>query len=278
MTKTKRYYWLKLPEDFFDDETIRYIEEQDNGVAYTNFYLKLCLKALKTDGVLMRLVGEKYLPYDFSSLARLTGTPVDTVRSALFLFQKIGLVTVTDSQGIYLKQLSEMVGSETDKAKLMRKKRAEKTLEIENGNNVTSISNEVTRNSNNVTLNGNIVEKCYPEYRDKSIEIEKDINTLSTCVDGVSDFAKQIDEIIGYLNKRTGKHYKTNVDKTKRCIKARMGEGYGVEDFKKVIEIKCRTWAGTDMEKYLRPETLFGTKFEGYLNEKAIEAKEDLLF
>lgn len=265
---SKRYYWLKLPEDFFDDETIQYIEEQDNGIAYTNFYLKLCLKALKTDGVLMRLVGEKYLPYDFASLARLTGTPVDTVRSALALFREIGLITVTDSQGIYLKQLSEMVGSETDKAKLMRKKRAEKALETGNSNNVTSFSNEVTQNSN-------IVEKCYLENRDKSIEIEKEINTLSTCVDRVDDFAKQLEEIIGYLNIRTGKHYKTNVDKTKRCIKARIKEGFSVEDFMKVIEIKCRTWMGTEMEKYLRPETLFGPKFEGYLNEKIVEKEED---
>lgn len=272
---SKRYYWLKLPEDFFDDETIQYIEEQDNGIAYTNFYLKLCLKALKTDGVLMRLVGEKYLPYDFASLARLTATPVDTVRSALALFREIGLITVTDSQGIYLKQLSEMVGSETDKAKLMRKKRAEKALEAGESNNVTSFSNEVTKNGNKVTFDGNIVEKCYLENRDKSIEIDKDINTLSTCVDHADDFAKQTEEIIDYLNKRTGKHYKMNVDKTKRCIKARIKEGFDVEDFKKVIEIKCRTWMGTDMEKYLRPETLFGTKFEGYLNEKIIEKDED---
>lgn len=87
-----------------------------------------------------------------------------------------------------------------------------------------------------------------------------------------------IAEIIDYLNKRTGKHFKTNVDKTKRYIKARIKEGFDIEDFKKVIEIKCRTWMGTDMEKYLRPETLFGTKFEGYLNEKIIDRKEDLPF
>lgn len=87
-----------------------------------------------------------------------------------------------------------------------------------------------------------------------------------------------ITEIIDYLNKRTGKHFKTNVDKTKRYIKARIKEGFDIEDFKKVIEIKCRTWMGTDMEKYLRPETLFGTKFEGYLNEKIIDRKEDLPF
>ena len=56
MSDNKRFYWLKLKEDFFDDETIRYIEEQENGIKYSNFYLKLCLKSLRTDGKLIRLV------------------------------------------------------------------------------------------------------------------------------------------------------------------------------------------------------------------------------
>ena len=51
-------------------------------------------------------------------------------------------------------------------------------------------------------------------------------------------------------------------------IHARCEEGFTVDDFKKVIDKKCAEWMGTDWEKYLRPETLFGTKFEGYLNQK----------
>lgn len=71
----KRYYWLKLKDDFFDGDTLRYIEEQENGFIYSNFYLKLCLKSLKSDGILMRLVGTRMIPHDVASLAKLTNVP-----------------------------------------------------------------------------------------------------------------------------------------------------------------------------------------------------------
>ena len=74
-------------------------------------------------------------------------------------------------------------------------------------------------------------------------------------------------EIIEYLNQRIGSNYKPNASKTKTAIHARVQEGYTLEDFKIVIDKKVNEWYGTDMAKYLRPETLFGTKFEGYLNQ-----------
>ena len=80
-------------------------------------------------------------------------------------------------------------------------------------------------------------------------------------------------EIVEYLNKKSGKNYKPNTNKTIGLIKARHNEGFSLLDFKSVIDKKCSDWIGTDMEKFLRPETLFGTKFEGYLNEKANKRK-----
>lgn len=121
---TKKYYWLKLKADFFEDDTITFIEEQPNGIYYSNFYLKLCLKSLKNDGYLFRLVGETLMPYDPESLAKLTGVDVDTVRVAMELFRRIGLVKILDSGEIYLTQINEMVGSETDSAQRMRRMRA----------------------------------------------------------------------------------------------------------------------------------------------------------
>lgn len=124
MSENKRFYWLKLKEDFFDDDTIRYIEEQENGIKYSNFYLKLCLKSLRTNGRLIRLVGEILIPYDAKSLSALTNVDVDTVRCAMALFEKIGCVKIMDSGELFISQIAELVGSETDKARLMRAKRA----------------------------------------------------------------------------------------------------------------------------------------------------------
>ena len=78
--------------------------------------------------------------------------------------------------------------------------------------------------------------------------------------------------VIDYLNEkteRTGKEkYSSTSPKTQTLIKARLREKYELEDFKIVIDKKCKEWLGTDMEKYLRPETLFGNKFESYLKQK----------
>lgn len=81
---------------------------------------------------------------------------------------------------------------------------------------------------------------------------------------------KEIDNIkyiVAFLNTRIGSNYKYTTPKTQSLIRARLKEGFTLEDFEKVICKMTRKWKGTEWEQYLRPETLFGTKFEGYLNE-----------
>ena len=76
-------------------------------------------------------------------------------------------------------------------------------------------------------------------------------------------------DIIDYLNQKTGKNFKSAAKATQKNIKARFNDGFTLEDFKRVIDIKCEEWLkDSKMSTYLRPETLFGTKFEGYLNSK----------
>ena len=78
-------------------------------------------------------------------------------------------------------------------------------------------------------------------------------------------------EIVDYLNEKTGSKYRSSGSKTKSLIKARVNDGFDLDDFKKVIDTKTSQWLNDQkMKKFLRPETLFGTKFEGYLNEVGI--------
>lgn len=76
-----------------------------------------------------------------------------------------------------------------------------------------------------------------------------------------------INAIVTYLNEVTGKHYRTDNPTTIRLIIARLNNGFTIEQFKYVIDVKAAHWMNDEMEKYLRPETLFGNKFESYLNE-----------
>lgn len=87
-------------------------------------------------------------------------------------------------------------------------------------------------------------------------------------------------EIVDYLNSKTGSSYKSSTQKTQSLIKARFNEGFTLDDFKRVIDIKMSQWINdSKMKSYLRPETLFGTKFEGYLNESVVKKpKQDTSF
>ncbi|UBH21601.1 conserved phage C-terminal domain-containing protein [Macrococcus armenti] len=81
-------------------------------------------------------------------------------------------------------------------------------------------------------------------------------------------------DIVAYLNLKAGKEFKHTTKKTQSFINARLEEGFTIDDFKKVIDIKCSEWKNSDMNKYLRPETLFSTKFESYLNQDISYKKE----
>lgn len=92
-------------------------------------------------------------------------------------------------------------------------------------------------------------------------------NNMSSKLDGAAA-SIPYKTIIEYLNDKADRKYKHSTGKTKTLIKARWNEGFTLDDFKTVIDKKVSSWSSNDMSKYLRPETLFGTKFESYLNEK----------
>lgn len=90
--------------------------------------------------------------------------------------------------------------------------------------------------------------------------------------------AEAAEEIVAYLNAKLGTSYKPKSKGTLKHVSARLRDGFTVADFKTVIDKKAAAWMGTDMAPYLRPETLFGGKFEGYLNEITKEAGKDARF
>ena len=110
--KETKFYWLQLKEDFFEDDAIEWLEEQEpNGRDYAYFYLKLCLKSLKSNGILIRNVGNILIPYDNKKLAELTKIDFDTVTVAMELLKEIGLIQILENGEIYITQLENLIGS-----------------------------------------------------------------------------------------------------------------------------------------------------------------------
>lgn len=87
-------------------------------------------------------------------------------------------------------------------------------------------------------------------------EIDNNNNKLSICK-----------EVISYLNLKAKKNFKVNTASHQKFIKARLKEGYVLEDFKKVVDVMVAKWKGTEYEQYLQPQTLFGNKMDNYLNQ-----------
>lgn len=141
--KETKFYWLQLKEDFFENDEIQWLEEQQpNGRDYAYFYLKLCLKSLKSNGILIRNVGNILIPYDNKKLAELTKIEFDTVCVAMELLKKIGLIKILENGEIYMTQLENLIGSVSKGALKKQQQRAlknvENIIEIEEGGQMST--------------------------------------------------------------------------------------------------------------------------------------------
>ena len=249
--ENKKYYWIKLKTNFFNREDIDFMLSQENGCEYVVLYQMLCLNTANNDGRLETKMNEVIIPYDIKKIVRdCKYFDYDTVAVALDLYKKLGLIYEEDNKILKIANYDEMIGSETKWAEQKRIYRENKKL-LENNQD-------------------KVVDNVQQEYRDKSID-NRDIDN-KIIDNNIYSLAKQDNvpykEIIDYLNLKANTNYKHTTKKTKDCIKARINEGFTLEDFKIVIDKKVEEWTGTNMEQYLRPETLFGTKFESYLNQK----------
>ena len=139
------------------------------------------------------------------------------------------------------------------------------TLPVKTPSRVIQESNTVR-----VIQDKDILPSC-PDDEEKTVEvIEAEVISDGRTVQlKKKSISESIVEIVEYLNEKAGTHYRSTTPKTQRLIKSRLAEGFTVDDFKTVIDKKCADWLGDgDMVQYLRPDTLFSTKFEGYLNQR----------
>lgn len=162
-TENKRFYWIKLRENFFQQETIDWLMEQENGSAYIVLYLKMCLLTANTSGELIRTIGDMTIPYEPKKISQKTGFDIDTVNVALSLFKHLGLIEETQEGIPVMPEVKNMVGSESESAARVRKYRKKKKTLQSNG--------DVTKKA--LQSNVEIRDKSI-EYRDKSKEYREE--------------------------------------------------------------------------------------------------------
>ena len=242
LSDNKKYYYIRLKDSFFDSDEMKVMESMKDGYLYGNILLKLYLRSLKNNGCLM--LNER-IPYNAEMLAIITGHQVGTVKQALTVFKDLGLIDVLDNGAIYMLDIQNFIGngsSDGDRKRADRKGIADKCP-----TNVRQMSTIVRDRD---------IDRVRERDRDKDRNKDRD-----------KERDRDTENIISFLNSTTGSNYRSTTGKTRKLIAARLAEGFAVDDFKAVISKKAKEWQGTDMAQYLRPETLFGTKFEGYLNQ-----------
>ena len=236
--------WIKICTDIFDDEKMLLIETLPDADSIIVIWFKLLAFAGKTNNSGVFMMNNR-VAYTEDMLSTIFRRKKSTVNLAFRTFQEFGMVEII--------------------------------------NNVLTIPNwSKHQNFDKIEKNNEYMREYMREYREKQKQIACKVNSKVNSKVNVSALEEnRIEEnrntlsskldctyIINYLNKKTNKNFKANTKATKEHINARAKEGFSEDDFIKVIDIKVKKWADDPkMKDFLRPQTLFSTKFESYLNE-----------
>ena len=124
MSDNRKYYYLKLKENYFDEDAIVLLESMQDGILYSNILLKLYLKSLKNGG---KLQLDENIPYTAQMIATITRQQVGTVERALQIFMKLGLVEPLPSGALYMSNIELLIGQSSTEGE--RKRRARLALQ-----------------------------------------------------------------------------------------------------------------------------------------------------
>ena len=162
MSDNKKYYYLRLKDNFFDSDELKILESMKDGYLYSNILLKLYLRSLKNDG---KLVVNDRIPYNAEMLASVTGHQIGTVKQALSIFKDLGLIDVLENGAIYMLDIQNFIGRGSSEAD--RKREYRQRIETDRTNIQTKVRE--------------ISEKSPPEIElEKEIKIEKEIDSSAS--------------------------------------------------------------------------------------------------
>ena len=240
--------WIKITTDIFDDEKILLIESMPDANSIIVVWFKLLCLAGKQNNSGVFILNDR-IPYTEKMLATIFRMNENTVKLALKVFEDFGMIEIVDGV-ITIPKWGKHQSLEKIEARKEYKKEWQR--EYRQKQKLLAESNAIDgqRGCQRGCQRGHNVHNAEEEIEEDKRDKEESIYR----------------SVITYLNTKAGTNYRSTGSKTRTCINARLNEGFTVEDFQKVIDRKCAEWIGTDFEKYLRPETLFGAKFESYLN------------
>lgn len=183
MADNKKYYYIRLNENFFEKEEIKIIESLPNGLEYSLILLKMYLKSLKRNG---RLMATDLIPYSPETLSRVIGHNVDTVRNAIRVFEEFKLIEVLDNGAIYMNEIQSLIGkssTEADRKREYRKKINEEKKLLSEGKkdnkkedkSLDKCPKEKKEPSNNATFKNEMGQMSDERSRETETETETEL-------------------------------------------------------------------------------------------------------
>jgi len=251
--------WIKITTTMFDDEKIKLIRKLPEADSILLTWIQLLVQAGKANASGSIILNER-IPYTEEMLATIFDRPINVIRLALNTFEQFGMINIEN--GVITISNWEKHQNIDGLDRIREQERIRKKRQRERQKLLAEGSEDCP-----VNVPGH-VPQCHATDIDKELDIEKELNNSVTDVPALKIPYK---EIVDYLNLKAGTNYKSTGKKTQSLIRARWNEGFTLEDFKKVIDNKVDD--ANDPKhlfdaQYLRPETLFSNKFEGYLNQR----------
>lgn len=166
MSDSKKYYYLKLKENFFESDAMIVLESMPDGYLYSNILLKLYLRSLKNEG---KLMFNDRIPYNSTILAQVTRHSVGVIEKALQIFKQLELIEILDNGAIYLLDIQEYIGKSSTEADRIRKYRHQ--IENEKTGNVQMLQQMNYKNTPELEIELEI-------EREKELETKKEKKPL----------------------------------------------------------------------------------------------------
>jgi predicted phage replisome organizer len=146
MADSRKYYYMKLKEDFFDSEEMILLETFPDGILYQNILMKMYCRSLKHDG---RLMFNDIIPYNADMIAKITRTQVGTVEKALKIFAQMGLIEILDNGAIYMMNIQNFIGESSTEAD--RKRKYRKQIETEKQMLIGQMSGQMSEQDEDIS-------------------------------------------------------------------------------------------------------------------------------
>lgn len=272
--KTAMFFFLK-PENYYRQDFVRKIRSLKNGFEYLTLYEEILTDTLNKEGVLANFYGDEIVPYTIDELSTIFQHKPSIIKNGLELFEKYKMIEKNDDGAYFIPNALEFtkrttVGSVKKKEQRNNKKLKEQDeLEVDICPSVneeeclTNIDKEININKDLNNNKSEIVE--IENKKDNNKEISSSTSTI------LKDVLNLFNEYEGY------ERYHVNNEQDTVEILDKVNKGYDFEEFKKVFKKKLSEWGCSEkMKSFIRPKTLYGSRFEQYLKESEIKEVDEL--